>query len=269
MVNHRASAGAFPPYQYESGRGSSLGFVRSRPTSWTVSSLFRRGWGRVKEIDEIGRGGVFLHGVAFIQHASRNLKLSLQFGSAPITISRNARARGGESERETKVSGWVCVCVRVCVCARAGNHWKSRVVVAVCCDATLVSPLTRTGHPHPCTVEVDGAALKVAERRKHSTYPELARGGPQKLLVLGSEIGGGWNATAQHFVRNLVRLRALRAPPAVRRAASSGWARRWWGALSVAVQLARRCKHSLGALGASRPSAGRRPSAGSCARPRR
>ena len=30
---------------------------------------------------------------------------------------------------------------------------------ALCCDATLVSPLTRTGHPHPCTVEVDGAAL--------------------------------------------------------------------------------------------------------------
>ena len=144
----------------------------------------------------------------------------------------------------------MCVCACVCVCARAGNHWKSRVVVAVCCDATLVSPLTRTGHPHPCTVEVDGAALKVAERRKHSTYPELARGGPQKLLVLGSEIGGGWNATAQHFVRDLVRLRALRAPPAVRRAASSGWARRWWGALSVAVQLA----VASTALGRSWPS---------------
>ena len=56
------------------------------------------------------------------------------------------------------------------------------------------SALTRTGHPHPCTVEVDGAALKVAERRKHCTYPEFARGGPQKLLVLGSEIGGRWSA---------------------------------------------------------------------------
>ncbi|CAE7944780.1 unnamed protein product, partial [Symbiodinium sp. KB8] len=59
----------------------------------------------------------------------------------------------------------------------------------LCCDATFVSPLTRTGHPQPCTVEVDGAMLKVAERRKRSTYPELARG-PQRLLVLGSEIGG-------------------------------------------------------------------------------
>ena len=94
------------------------------------------------------------------------------------------------------------------------------------------------GHPHPCTVEVDGAALRVAELRKHCTYPELARGGPQKLLVLGSEIGGRWNTAAQGFVRDLVRLRALRAPPAVRAAAFSGWARRWWGALSVAVQLA-------------------------------
>ena len=162
----------------------------------------------------------------------------------------------------------MCVCVCVCVCARAGNHWKSRVVVAVCCDATLVSPLTRTGHPHPCTVEVDGAALKVAERRKHSTYPEFARGGPQKLLVLGSEIGGGWNATAQHFVRDLVR---LRSSPRTARSAS----RRvlWVGATLVGSPVcrgpARRCKHSLGALVASRPSAGRRPSAGSCARPRR
>ena len=108
---------------------------------------------------------------------------------------------------------------------------------ALCCDATLVSPLTRTGHPQPCTVEVDGAMLKVAERRKRSTYPELALG-PQRLLVLGSEIGGRWNEGSQRFVRDLVRLRALRAPPAVRSAAAAGWARRWWGALSVAIQLA-------------------------------
>ena len=58
---------------------------------------------------------------------------------------------------------------------------------ALCCDATPVSPLTRTGHPQPCTVTIDGAALRVAERRKHAAYPELA---PQKLAVLGSEVGG-------------------------------------------------------------------------------
>ena len=77
---------------------------------------------------------------------------------------------------------------------------------ALCCDATLVSPLTRTGHPQPCTAEVDGAALQVAERRKRVAYPELSRGGPQKLLVLGCEVGGRWSAGAQRFVRDLVRL---------------------------------------------------------------
>ena len=87
-----------------------------------------------------------------------------------------------------------------------------------------------------------GAALKVAERHKHCTYPELARGGPQKLLVLGSEIGGRWSTAAQGFVRDLVRLRAFRAPPAVRAAASSGWARRWWGS-PFCRGPARRCEH--------------------------
>ena len=83
-----------------------------------------------------------------------------------------------------------------------------------------------------------GAAFQGAERRKRVAYPELSRGGPQKLLVLGREVGGRWSARAQRFVRDLVRLRALRAPPAVRAAASAGWSRRWWGTLSVAVQLA-------------------------------
>ncbi|CAE7584665.1 unnamed protein product [Symbiodinium natans] len=109
---------------------------------------------------------------------------------------------------------------------------------ALCCDATLVSPLTRTAQPQPCTADVDGAALRAAERRKAATYPELRRQGPQKLLVLGSEVGGRFNSDAQQLVRDLVRLRSYRAPPALRAAASSGWTRRWWGMLSVAVQQA-------------------------------
>ena len=124
---------------------------------------------------------------------------------------------------------------------------------ALCCDATLVSPLTRTGHPHPCTVEVHGAALKVAERRKQCTYPELARGGPQKLLVLGPEIGGRWGTAAQRFVRDLVRLRAFRAPPAVRAAASSPWARRLVGS-PFCRGPARRCEHGLGPCVAGNPA---------------
>ena len=109
---------------------------------------------------------------------------------------------------------------------------------ALCCDATLVSLLTRTGHPQPCAAVVDGAALKIAERRKRATYPELERGGPQKLVVLGSEVGGRWNEQARRFVQDLVRLKGHRAPPALRAAGSGAWARRWWSMLSVAVQQA-------------------------------
>ena len=38
------------------------------------------------------------------------------------------------------------------------------------------------------------------------------------------------------MVRQLVCVRALRAPPAIRASASSAWARRWWRMLFVAVQ---------------------------------
>ena len=46
-----------------------------------------------------------------------------------------------------------------------------------------------------------GAGLRVAERRKRAAYPEV-NGGPQQLVVLGSEVGGPWNANAQ-LVRDL------------------------------------------------------------------
>ena len=43
-----------------------------------------------------------------------------------------------------------------------------------------VSPLARTGHPQPGAADTNGAVLRVAERRKRSTYTELC-GGPQEL----------------------------------------------------------------------------------------
>ena len=89
----------------------------------------------------------------------------------------------------------------------------------------------------PAAAAHDGAALRVAERRKRAAYPEL-NGGPQQLVVLGSEVGGRWNAGAHQLLRDLVRVRAQRAPPAVRSAASSAWARRWWAMLAVSVQQA-------------------------------
>ena len=82
---------------------------------------------------------------------------------------------------------------------------------ALCCDATLVS-LPSQGRS-----------------------AELLRNGPQTLVVLGSEIGG---TGALALVRDPVRLRRLCTPPALRNAAATAWARRWWIQLSVAVQRA-------------------------------
>ena len=59
---------------------------------------------------------------------------------------------------------------------------------ALCCDATLVSPLTWGGQPQPGT-ETDGAVLRVADRRKLAAYPELGRGTPGGWWCLGRRLG--------------------------------------------------------------------------------
>ena len=109
---------------------------------------------------------------------------------------------------------------------------------ALCCDVTLVSPLTRDGRPQSSSTTRDGAALAIAERRKRAACPELLRRGPQRLCVLACEIGGRWNDESLRLVAQLVRSRTMRAraPAPLRGAATQGWYRRWWGLLSVAVQ---------------------------------
>ena len=89
--------------------------------------------------------------------------------------------------------------------------------------------------------------------RKRWLYPELLCNGPQRLVVLGSEVGGRWGTGALALVRDFVRLRRLRAPPALRHAAATAWAWRWWTQLSVAVQRAT----ALSAAGRAWPAASR------------
>ena len=84
----------------------------------------------------------------------------------------------------------------------------------------------------------DGAALNAARRRKELRYPELLGPGPQRLLVLACEVGGSWHRDCEALLRLLVHTRAARAPPAVGASGASGWRRRWWSLLSVAVQQA-------------------------------
>ena len=110
--------------------------------------------------------------------------------------------------------------------------------VALCGDATLVAPLNRRGQPTHGSATRDGAALEAAERCKHRAYPELRRGGPQRLLVLGAETGGRWSRDCFSLMRILLTARSRRTPSLVRRAMCSGWQRRWWALLACAVQRA-------------------------------
>ena len=55
---------------------------------------------------------------------------------------------------------------------------------ALCCDVTLLPPLTPDGSPQLSSSTRDGAALAIAERRKRAAYPEFLRRGPQRLCVL-------------------------------------------------------------------------------------
>ena len=74
---------------------------------------------------------------------------------------------------------------------------------------------------------------------------------------------------AARLVRDLVRVRAHRAPPAVRSAAAAGWSRRWWGMLAVAVQQAvASTALGLRVAGPTAPEQAGRAAAGERARPR-
>ena len=58
-------------------------------------------------------------------------------------------------------------------------------------DATLVSPLTRAGEPHPpADVEPGHCVAAAARRNRQGTYPELQRARRCRLVVIGFEVGG-------------------------------------------------------------------------------
>ena len=85
---------------------------------------------------------------------------------------------------------------------------------ALCCDATLISPLARTGHPQPGAAETDGA-----ERRKRSTYPELCSGlGGRRALEWR-----GWPLHAAPTPRPVAKSSAARPPRAGRAVGGAYW----------------------------------------------
>ena len=67
---------------------------------------------------------------------------------------------------------------------------------------------------------------------------EAAQARSATSWVLGSEIGGPWNEVVLRFDKDLERIRAQRAPQALRTAATFAWTRQWRAILTVALQLA-------------------------------
>ena len=105
-------------------------------------------------------------------------------------------------------------------------------------DATIVSPVARSGAAQAGAAERPGRALANAAQRKRRTYPELVRARRCRLVVFGMEVGGRWGDEAVSFLRLLARARARDAPAQDRAAAQVAWAVRWSALLAVASQRA-------------------------------
>ena len=100
-----------------------------------------------------------------------------------------------------------------------------------------ISPLTGAGQPQTGAADTDGAAFRVAERRKHAVDPELCQRGPQELVVLGKAAGIPKPNACSESGRKEPRRPCTRRR-VLHTAARAGWTSRRWGMRSVAVQQA-------------------------------
>ena len=106
-------------------------------------------------------------------------------------------------------------------------------------DATIVSPVTRSGEAHPqLTHSRHGPRIMPRGAKKRDTYPELTRARRCRLVVIGLEVGGRFGDEAATFLRLLARQRAAAVPAHLRPAAQAAWVARWAALLAVAAQRA-------------------------------
>ena len=105
----------------------------------------------------------------------------------------------------------------------------------ICVDATIVSPISAEGIPHPgCTADHD-AVFAAAKREKFDTYSDLVASDRCVFLVLAAGTGGRWSSDCVQLLRELARFRAASEPPVLRRSMQTAFLRRWWSLLSVAL----------------------------------
>eukprot|EP00439_Symbiodinium_sp_Y106_P045550 s3216_g5.t2 len=104
---------------------------------------------------------------------------------------------------------------------------------ALCCDVTLVSPLTRDGRPQPSATTRDGAMISVAERRKRAAYHELCARGSSAYASARAKLADAGVLNRSALSRNSCGF-ALLLPCAVQ-LPRVGCAAAWWCLLSVAL----------------------------------
>ena len=105
----------------------------------------------------------------------------------------------------------------------------------LCADATIVSPLSVEGVPHPGCAEDADAVFAAAIREKRNTYSDLVDSNRCAFLVLAAGTGGRWHEDCIHLVTALARYRAASEPAVLRRSMQLAFQRRWWSLLSVAL----------------------------------
>ena len=106
------------------------------------------------------------------------------------------------------------------------------------CDATVISPLSRSGRPRPGTSNSGGTLLRQAERDNNRTYQPVLDSGLGALYCLGHEVYGRWSAQAVELLPRLALERSRGMHPRLRKGAALSYLNRWSGLIAVAVQRA-------------------------------
>ena len=100
-------------------------------------------------------------------------------------------------------------------------------VLPICADATIVSPLTTEGVPHPrCTHDAD-AVFASAISEKRATFSDLVASRRCPFVVLAAGTGGRWHDDCIRLLRDLARYPASSEPVVLRRSMQLAYQRRW------------------------------------------
>ena len=154
-------------------------------------------------------------------------------------VARACREAGARVSRNVRVADMnidvpVAKSRRIEVVANGLPLWHGSQLAL---DATTVSPVTRSGEPHPRADTQPGwAANNATWRKRRDTYPELTRARRCCLVVIGIEVGGCFGAEAATFSRLLARQRAAAVPAHLRPAAQAALVARWAALFAVAVR---------------------------------